>query len=231
MVDLRVAVTVAVALLISACSSDTPASTPASGGSSGSGTSGTTTTATTSAASGATGGSAGASVGASTSVGSGGTDADTSGAGGNAGDDGGVDGRIEGATAGGSNEDAKADGAAMGGWPPVDDYGAHGPLATQRDNNTGPGAVYDVFRPTTLGPAPRKHPIVSWANGTLFGVDGYQKLLDHWASHGFVVIAAHSQSTAGGATHKAGIDWLVAESARSSSPYFGLLDTTAIGAA
>src|SRR5215510_4250391 len=59
----------------------------------------------------------------------------------------------------------------------------------------------------------------------------YQTLLRHWASHGFVVIAAHSQSTAGGATHKAGIDWLVAENVRASSLYFNLLDTTTIGAA
>jgi hypothetical protein len=100
----------------------------------------------------------------------------------------------------------------------------------QRDNNTGPGAAYDIFRPAMLGPSPRKHPIVSWANGTLFGIDMYQTLLRHWASHGFVVIAAHSQSTAGGGTHKAGIDWLVAENGRAASIYFGLLDTKAIGA-
>jgi hypothetical protein len=113
----------------------------------------------------------------------------------------------------------------------VNDYGARGPLMTQRDTNTGPGSAYDIFRPTTLGPNPRKNPIISWANGTLFGVDQYQMLLDHWASHGFVVIAAHSQSTAGGGTHTAGIDWLVAENSRSGSTYFGFLDTSAIGAA
>jgi hypothetical protein len=125
----------------------------------------------------------------------------------------------------------EAGGVPPGTWPPVGDYGAHGPLATVRDTNTGPGGAYDIFRPMALGPSPRKNPIVSWANGTLFGVSSYQMLLDHWASHGFVVIAAHSQSTAGGATHKAGIDWLVAESGRSASIYFGLLDTSAIGAA
>jgi hypothetical protein len=125
----------------------------------------------------------------------------------------------------------EAGGVPPGTWPAVGDYGAHGPLATVRDTNTGPGGAYDIFRPAALGPSPRKNPIVSWANGTLFGVSSYQMLLDHWASHGFVVIAAHSQSTAGGATHKAGIDWLVAENGRSASIYFGLLDTSAIGAA
>jgi len=187
--------------------------------------------ATTGGASGATGGTAGASGAmAASGVGGGAAfDADTSGAGGR-GDDGGLD-RSRAPPGQDPRRNANTDGGASGGWPSVDDYGAHGPLATQRDNNTGPGAAYDIFRPVALGPAPRKHPIVSWANGTLFGVDGYQKLLDHWASHGFVVIAAHSQSTAGGATHKAGIDWLVAESARSASVYFGLIDTKAIGAA
>ena len=132
---------------------------------------------------------------------------------------------------GAAGPDASIDGTAMGAWPAVNDYGARGPLATMHDANTGPGGVYDIFRPTTLGPIPRKNPIISWANGTLFGISSYQMLLDHWASHGFVVIAAHSQSTAGGATHKAGIDWLVAENARGASIYFGFLDTTAIGAA
>jgi hypothetical protein len=139
-----------------------------------------------------------------------------------------------GATDGGPS-DATADignvDAARGTWPPVNDYGAPGPFTVQRDNDTGPGGAYDVFRPAMLGPSPRKNPIVSWANGTLFGIDMYQTLLRHWASHGFVVIAAHSQSTAGGATHKAGIDWLLAENSRASSLYFGTLDTMAIGAA
>jgi Chlorophyllase enzyme len=130
-----------------------------------------------------------------------------------------------------SSPDALTSDAAPSGWPSVDDYGAHGPLSTQRDNNTGPNVTYDIFRPVMLGANARKHPIISWANGTLFGIDEYQKLLDHWASHGFVVIAAHSQSTAGGATHKAGIDWLVAENGRNGSIYFGRLDVQAVGAA
>jgi hypothetical protein len=116
------------------------------------------------------------------------------------------------------------------GWPPVSDYSARGPYAVTRDSNTGPGGAYDVFRPATFDPQ-RKHPIISWANGTLFGITDYQKLLEHWASHGFVVIAGHTNTTAGGGTHKAGIDWLVAENGRSGGPYFGALDGKKIGAA
>jgi hypothetical protein len=113
----------------------------------------------------------------------------------------------------------------------VTDFGAPGPFATVRDTNTGPGGAYDVFHPASLGADHRKHPIVSWANGTLYSVDDYAPLLTHWASHGFVVIAGHTNTTAGGATHKAGIDWLVAQNATSTSPYFALLDPTRIGAA
>jgi len=169
------------------------------------------------------GGGATGSAGASTTGGVSASGGPTAGGSGNASDAGG--------TSGTSGPDAAVDGATMSAWPAVNDYGARGPLMTQRDVNTGPGGAYDIFRPATLGPTPRKNPIISWANGTLFGINQYQMLLDHWASHGFVVIAAHSQSTAGGGTHTAGIDWLVAENGRSGSAYFGLLDTSAIGAA
>ncbi|HEY2731232.1 MAG TPA: hypothetical protein VGK52_14920 [Polyangia bacterium] len=126
--------------------------------------------------------------------------------------------------------DASDDGASATAWPAVTDYGAPGPFTVARDMNTGPGGAYDIFRPSTLGAANRRHPIVSWANGTLFSIPDYQKLLEHWASHGLVVIAGHTTTTAGGGTHKAAIDWLVAENARAASPYFGVLDTAHVAA-
>jgi predicted dienelactone hydrolase len=115
-------------------------------------------------------------------------------------------------------------------WPAVTDYGAVGPFAIGRDRDTGPGGAYDVFRPANLTDG-RRHPIISWANGTLFALADYQKLIEHWASHGFVIIAGHTNTTAGGGTHKAGIDWLLAENARAGSPYAGALDPKRIGAA
>jgi Chlorophyllase enzyme len=148
----------------------------------------------------------------------------------------GASGTGSGAGAGGGTSLGGGGGGDVGvapgpGWPAVTDFGAPGPFATVRDTNTGPGGAYDVFHPASLGADHRKHPIVSWANGTLYSVDDYAPLLTHWASHGFVVIAGHTNTTAGGATHKAGIDWLVAESTTSTSPYFGVLDPTRIGAA
>jgi hypothetical protein len=116
-------------------------------------------------------------------------------------------------------------------WPSVTDFAAPGPFAIERESNVGPDGAYDIVRPMQLGEAGRKHPIISWNNGTRYQIDEYQALLDHWASHGFVVMGAHTNRTAGGAVHKAAIDWLVAENARSGGAYFGMLDLTRIGAA
>jgi hypothetical protein len=115
-------------------------------------------------------------------------------------------------------------------WPSVTDFAAPGPFPIQHETNVGPDEAYDIVRPAQLGGDLRKHPIISWNNGTRYQIDEYQGLLDHWASHGFVVIGAHTNRTAGGAVHKAAIDWLVAENARSGSTYFGMLDVTKIGA-
>jgi hypothetical protein len=146
-----------------------------------------------------------------------------------AGPDGGGDVALQAAT---GNADAASDGATgVAPWPPVSDYSAAGSFTPVRQNNTGPANVYDIFAPTVLGAENRKHPIISWANGTLYSVDDYQPLLLHWASYGFVVIAAQTNTTAGGGTHKAGIDWMVEQNASPASPYFGVLDVTEIGAA
>jgi hypothetical protein len=115
-------------------------------------------------------------------------------------------------------------------WPSVTDFAAPGPFPIQRETNVGPDAAYDIVRPLRLGEEGRRHPIVSWNNGTLYPIDQYQALLDHWASHGFVVIGAHTNRTAGGAVHKVGIDWLVAENSRAGSAYMGMLDVSLIGA-
>ena len=130
-------------------------------------------------------------------------------------------------------QDAPARGgdAAATAWPSVTDFAASGPFRIQRETNVGPDGAYDIVRPMQLGEEGREHPIISWNNGTLYQIDRYQHLLDHWASHGFVVMGAHTNRTAGGAVHKAAIDWLVAENGRAGSVYLGMLDLTKIGAA
>lgn len=124
-----------------------------------------------------------------------------------------------------------ADAQTQATWPSVSDFAARGPFAVHHERNVGPNGGYDVTRPHELGAQGRRHPIISWNNGTLYPIADYQALLDHWASHGFVVIGAHTNSTRGGAVHEAGIDWIVAEASRTGSPYFNLLDVSKIGAA
>ena len=116
-------------------------------------------------------------------------------------------------------------------WPSVADFAAPGPFAITHETNIGPGAGYDIVRPSELGAQGRKHPIISWNNGTNYPIADYEPMLDHWASHGFVVIGAHTNSTRGGAVHTAALDWIVAESSRAGGPYFEVLDLTKIGAA
>src|SRR5688572_19719590 len=116
-------------------------------------------------------------------------------------------------------------------WPSVTDFAAAGPFAITHETNVGPNAGYDIVRPAQLGAQGRKHPIISWNNGTNYPIADYQPLLDHWASHGFVVIGAHTNSTRGGAVHEAAIDWIVAEASRTGGAYFNMLDVTKIGAA
>src|SRR5262245_28262753 len=114
-------------------------------------------------------------------------------------------------------------------WPSVTDFAARGPFAISRETGVGPGAGYDIVRPAQLGQQGRKHPIISWNNGTRYAITEYAAMLEHWASHGFVVMGAHTNSTRGGAVHQAAIDWLVAENARAGSAYFGMLDVSRIG--
>lgn len=126
---------------------------------------------------------------------------------------------------------AHAQNAPSSTWPSVTDFDQPGPFAIERETDVGPDGAYDIVRPAQLGEAGRRHPIVSWNNGTLYPIDRYQHLLDHWASHGFVVIGGHTNRTAGGAVHEAAIDWLVAENGRAGSAYEGTLDVSRIGAA
>src|SRR5687767_484698 len=64
--------------------------------------------------------------------------------------------------------------------------GAFTPISV---NATGPNARYTTFYPSQLGSNGVKHPIVTWGNGALSNPSVYSRLLNHLASHGFVIIA------------------------------------------
>lgn len=95
--------------------------------------------------------------------------------------------------------------------PAVTDYGAMGPFATIRIDNTGPDGNYTMFRPETLGGANGfMHPPLTWGNGILTTPDAYVILLNTIASHGFVVIASNSTSV-NTTLMTAGLDWLIGQ--------------------
>ena len=138
---------------------------------------------------------------------------------------------------------------------------AAGPFQVAADKNVGPLAGYtpdpiygdqqqrfNIYRPQNLATSGYCHPILVWANGhtdnpepnaPLCVVDSgankwcgqYLPLMNHLASHGFVVIASLSTTTSKGDPLPtiAGLDWLLQQSETPSSPYYHRLDTANIG--
>src|SRR6187549_1677159 len=145
-------------------------------------------------------------------------------------------------------------------WPTANPTAA-GPFEVAADKNVGPLAGYtpdpiygdqqqrfNIYRPKNLANSGYCHPILVWANGhtdnpepnaPLCVVDSgankwcgqYLPMMNHLASHGFVVIASLSTTTSKGDPLPtiAGLDWLLQQSETSSSPYYHRLDTANIG--
>jgi hypothetical protein len=145
-------------------------------------------------------------------------------------------------------------------WPTANPTAA-GPFQVAADKNVGPLAGYtpdpiygdqqqrfNIYRPRDLATSGYCHPILVWANGhtdnpeqnpPLCVTDSaankwcgqYLPLMNHLASHGFVVIASLSTTTSRGDPLPtiAGLNWLLQQSEVSSSPYYHRLDTANIG--
>ncbi len=136
-----------------------------------------------------------------------------------------------------------------------------GPFQVTADKEVGPlaGVVpdpiygdqqqrFNVYRPSNLADSGHCHPILIWANGYRDNpeqkppdcvVDSgsnqwcgqYSPMLNHLASHGFVVVAPLSTATAEGDPLPtiAGLDWILEQAEDSTSPYYHRLDTVNIG--
>ena len=145
-------------------------------------------------------------------------------------------------------------------WPTANPTAA-GPFQVAADKMVGPLAGYtpdpiygdqqqrfNIYRPKNLATSGYCHPILVWANGhtdnpeqnpPLCVTDSaankwcgqYLPMMNHLASHGFVVIASLSTTTSRGTPLPtiAGLDWLLQQSEVSSSPYYHRLDTANIG--
>ena len=220
----------------------------AGGGATGGGVGGSGTGGASVAGAGGRGGSSGG--GTAGGAGRGGAAGGTSGAGGQAGAigvGGGGGGMVSGCVGG------KA-------WPTANPKAA-GPFQVAADKMVGPLAGYtpdpiygdqqqrfNIYRPRDLATSGYCHPILVWANGhtdnpeqnpPLCVTDSaankwcgqYLPMMNHLASHGFVVIASLSTTTSRGDPLPtiAGLDWLIQQSETSSSPYYHRLDTANIG--
>jgi dienelactone hydrolase len=103
-----------------------------------------------------------------------------------------------------------------------------GPFGIAETDNVGPGGNYTVIAPMALGQNGIKSPILVWSPGAGAWPAIYQTLLNHIASHGFVVVSYNS--TAQGSDMTTGIDWIVSQATTQGSPYYNTVDTSKIGA-
>ncbi len=102
-----------------------------------------------------------------------------------------------------------------------------GPFAVTQESN---GAGTTIFRPTNLGSLGcGTHPVILWGNGTLATPSSYAVLLNHFASHGFIVAASEGQS-ADPKPMLAGLDYLTRQNSTAGSVYAGKVDLEHVGA-
>lgn len=121
-----------------------------------------------------------------------------------------------------------APGAQAQSFPSVSSFDAPGPYVVD-NRNEGPGCT--IFAPERLGgDGGLKHPIILWGNGTRSMVASYSPMLRHWASQGFVVAAAITNSAGSGAPLLGCLDYLTQKAGEAGSPYAGRLDLTKVGA-
>jgi hypothetical protein len=171
---------------------------------------------------------------AASGMGSGGSSAPSSGTGGKVGRASGSGGKSAPTSndrdAGGN--DAAADGAVAspsgdtGTLPPITDPSMPGHYTPNETENVGPNGDYTTIEPKELGEEGVKHPILIWGPGAGSTPAIYQTLLEHIASHGFVVVSYNS--TPQGPELQTAADWIAGEAAKQDSPYFGKLDATQI---
>ena len=88
--------------------------------------------------------------------------------------------------------------------------------------------LYTMFRPAVLEDGV-KYPVITWGNGTCSHPLLFSELLEHLASHGFIVIASNTRWTSGGVEMLRGLDFAIAENARAASALYGKVDTAKLG--
>jgi hypothetical protein len=95
-------------------------------------------------------------------------------------------------------------------FPASDDFSRAGTFTTTSEAG---GFTCTIYRPRTLGEEGRKHPVIVWGNGTANTPSSYGALFHHFASHGFILIAANTSSSGSGTEMVACLDYILAQNA------------------
>lgn len=97
-------------------------------------------------------------------------------------------------------------GGGTGGGTTPGDYSQSGGQAVTSERG---GSSCTLYRPTTLS---GNNGVILWGNGTGASPSSYGALLRHWASWGFVVVAANTTNAGSGREMLACLDWLSSSS-------------------
>jgi hypothetical protein len=103
-------------------------------------------------------------------------------------------------------------------------------LTTSMNGITIDFSLYSVYRPVTWPSGPV--PVITWGNGTCAQPEGYGALLRYVASYGYFIVAANSREVGSGtpAPMLHALDYAAMANTDSTSPYYGKLDMSKIGA-
>lgn len=106
--------------------------------------------------------------------------------------------------------------------PSVSSVAEPGPFDVTTISQTGPNGNSFIAAPATLGENNLKHPIFVWAPGTGRTPEEDVALLEHIASHGFVVISQYSSGT--GIEMDKAMEWLRTEHQTDTSMFYKKLN-------
>jgi hypothetical protein len=90
-------------------------------------------------------------------------------------------------------------------------------------------ADHTLFSPSDLGAGGVRHPVLLWGNGTGASPAAYGALLRHWASHGFIVVAANTTNAGTGAEMLGGLDLLAQRHGTTGDRFHQRVDLARVG--
>ncbi|GAA2638717.1 acetylxylan esterase [Actinomadura fulvescens] len=122
---------------------------------------------------------------------------------------------------------SSADTAASTCPPANGQWASQGPFTVTSASNGAGTTIFRPANPGTLGCT--THPVILWNNGAISKLDRYAPLLNHLASHGFIIAAAEGNSGTAGPILR-GLDYLTTENARAGSALQGKVDLANVGA-